>query len=164
MNELSFGLELARVDDARTLAIMARDEIESGTGWRYTPREMRRLIAERETVVLTARLATPESSDELIAGFGVMRYRSQDAHLILLAVDRAHRRKGVGRQMLAWLEKTARVAGIEHIHLEVRQYNAPAIAFYEAFGYRKVELIRDYYHTPIGTTENAWSMKRTIER
>ena len=47
--------------------------------------------------------------------------------------------------MVKWLEKSARVAGISAVFLEVRAKNQAARAFYRALGYREKALLALYY-------------------
>ena len=84
-------------------------------------------------------------SHEKIAGFGIMRYGDEDAHLDLLAVAPPYRRAGVGRQLLEWLEKCAVVAGIFSVALEVRAGNDGAQLFYKRMGYRTFAQLPGYY-------------------
>ncbi len=46
---------------------------------------------------------------------------------------------------MAWLEKSAVVAGISVIYLEVRENNKEAQAFYKRLGYRRVTRLSGYY-------------------
>jgi ribosomal-protein-alanine N-acetyltransferase len=80
-----------------------------------------------------------------IAGFGIMRYGDDEAHLDLLGVSHDYRREGLGRRLVAWLEKPALVAGISAVFLEVRESNHGAQAFYERLGYRKLAHLPQYY-------------------
>jgi ribosomal-protein-alanine N-acetyltransferase len=80
-----------------------------------------------------------------ITGFAIMHFGDRDAHLLLLAVQPLHRRHGIGRALLEWLEKSCRIAGIEAIRLEVRAGNQPARAFYRACGFRDLTRISGYY-------------------
>lgn len=85
------------------------------------------------------------SIDGALEGFAVMKFRDEDAHLLLLAVQPKARRGGIGRAMLNWLEKSCRTAGIRHVRLEVRVSNRPARRFYENQGYRLVSQVAGYY-------------------
>jgi len=80
-----------------------------------------------------------------IAGFAIMRYGDDDAHLELLAVAAPYRRAGVGRQLLEWLEQCAVVAGIFSVALEVRAGNEGAQLFYKRMGYRALVQLPGYY-------------------
>ncbi len=162
MTEPFIEIELARDRDARSIALIARDEIEYGLGWRYRPEAVRGFMHDRETLVLVARSHEVSSSKSDVAGFAVMTYSDVEAHLLLLAVSPSHRRKGIAQRLVAWLEKTALYAGVQTVHLEVRQDNDPALTFYESVGYRKVELAHNYYRAPDGRTENAWRMQRVL--
>jgi ribosomal-protein-alanine acetyltransferase len=102
--------------------------------------------------VLTAR------DGRRIAGFAIMEFHDDSAHLSLLAVQPGYRRRGVGRKMLDWLEASARTAGIFTVRLEVRAGNDAAIKFYERSGYREVGRRRAYY----ADTEDARCMARDL--
>jgi ribosomal-protein-alanine N-acetyltransferase len=74
-----------------------------------------------------------------------MQFGQDAAHLNLLAVDPRHRRRAIGRSLLAWLEETAMVAGTFVVRLELRAGNSSAQAFYEAIGYRETARVSGYY-------------------
>ena len=132
-------LRPAHVSEATTIAAMSRLQIEHGLRWRWTPSRVKRSIIDRETIVLVATI------DGEIVGFAIMKFDDLKAHLHLLAVDPRHRRKRIGRSMLAWLEKSCDTAGIQQIRLELRAGNEPARAFYESLGYSGVGRIPGYY-------------------
>lgn len=132
-------IALATRADAQAIALLSRDEIEQGLRWAWTPRRVRRAIEDRNTNVVVARQASS------VVGFALMGYRSDDAHLLLLAVAPDHRRKGVATALLAWLEETLRVAGIALIQVEVRASNHVAQAFYGKLGYEQVHATSRYY-------------------
>ena len=136
-------LVLATREDAPTLAAMSRDYIERGLGWRWRVPAIENLIASPDTVVLCARASNAPGN--AIIGFGIMQYALDEAHLILLAVRPRMRRRGLARELLAWLEKTADTAGIRKIELEVRERNAGARKFYRKQGYKSGRLIPRYY-------------------
>src|SRR5262249_4256623 len=75
----------------------------------------------------------------------IMRYADDEAHLDLLGVDPRHRREGLGRRIVAWLEKVALVAGITVVFLEVREQNRGARSFYERLGYANLARLSGYY-------------------
>ena len=96
-------------------------------------------IRHPESIVLTAR------TDTGIAGFAIMHYGDEAAHLNLLAVAPAHRRRGIARRLVTWLEETAFTAGTFIIGLELRASNHEAYAFYTALGYQEVGRVAGYY-------------------
>jgi len=132
-------LRPARAPEARPLAEMSRQLIETGLGWRYTPARMAVLIEHRETVVLIAHEAAH------IQGFAVMRFGDEHAHLLLLCVQPALRQRGIGRRLVAWLLESAQVAGIESVALELRADNAAALTFYGRLGFSETQLVPAYY-------------------
>jgi [ribosomal protein S18]-alanine N-acetyltransferase len=134
-----FRLEPARVADAARLAAMSHELIESGLRPAWGAERISWYVRHAESVVLTAR------SDRAIAGFAIMRYADEVAHLNLLAVDPAHRRRGIARRLVTWLEETALTAGTFIIGLELRAQNEAARAFYRVLGYREVGRVPGYY-------------------
>ena len=130
---------MARPADAATIANLSRELIEYGLRWRWTPMRVAASIHDSDVNVLVACVR------DNIAGFAIMRYRDDDAHLDLLAVAPPYRRAGVGRRLLEWLEKCAVVAGIFSVALEVRAANEGAQVFYQRMGYRTLVHLPGYY-------------------
>lgn len=129
----------AHPSEARTIASLSRLHIEYGLAWRWRPAKVRRQIRDPETMVLVA------SGDGVTAGFAIMRFGDDLAHLFLLAVRPEYRRRGIGTAMMRWLEKSCRTAGIRQVRLEVRASNLSARRFYGRLGYRFVGQIAGYY-------------------
>jgi ribosomal protein S18 acetylase RimI-like enzyme len=154
MKSFELSLQLARPADANTIGKLSRDLIENGLQWRWTPRRVAASIRAPDVNVLVARV------QENIAGFAIMRYGDDDAHLDLLAVAPPYRRAGVGRQLLEWLEKCAVVAGIFSVALEVRAANEGAQLFYKRMGYRTLLQLPGYYQG----IEAALRMGRDLSR
>ena len=132
-------LALARRADAPAIAQLSRALIETGLPWSWVPARVAASLRQLETNVLVAR------AGDRIAGFGIMRYGVEAAHLDLFAVDHPWQGQGLGRRLLAWLERPARVAGLARIVLEVRADNAGARACYERLGYRLLARLPGYY-------------------
>jgi len=132
-------LQFAEASDAATLAGMSRDLIEDGLGWRYRTQSVRQLIADGETVTLVARRA------DGVAGFGIMKFGDERAHLVLLAVCPPFRRRGVARRIIQWLVESAKIAGVASLHVELRAGNKDAHAFYRAIGFEETLRVPGYY-------------------
>ena len=79
-------------------------------------------------------------------------------HIVLLAVDVAHRRCGIGSALMAWLETTARTAGINTIALEARSGNLEARAFYGRVGFKEIGVRVSYYRG----VENAVRFEKSL--
>ena len=154
MAHSELSLRLARPADAAIIANLSRDLIEYGLRWRWTPGRVAASISAANVNVLVAR------THGNFAGFAIMRYGDDDAHLDLLAVDPPYRRAGLGRQLVQWLEKCAVVGGIFHVALEVRAGNKGAQTFYESMGYRILAQLPGYYQG----TETALRMGRDLGR
>jgi ribosomal-protein-alanine N-acetyltransferase len=154
MANAELSLHLARLTDATPIANLSRELIEYGLRWRWTPMRVAASIRAPDVNVLVA------SVHNNIAGFAIMRYGDDDAHLDLLAVAPPYRRAGVGRQLLEWLEKCAVVAGIFSVALEVRAGNDGAQLFYKRMGYRPVLDLPGYYQG----IEAAIRMSRDLSR
>ena len=151
-SELS--LRLARPAEATIIANLSRDLIEYDLRWRWTPERVAASIHAPNVNVLVACIR------DRVAGFAIMRYGDDDAHLDLLAVAPPYRRGGIARQLLSWLEKCAVVAGIFSVALEVRAGNEGAQLFYERMGYRTLAHLPGYYQG----VEAALRMGRDLSR
>ena len=132
-------IRLAGPDDAQDIAAMSRELIEHGLPWTWRPSRVRRAIGSPDTNVAVMR--EPGG----IVAFGVMEYLESDAYLALLAVDRAHQRRGIGSAVLRWLEASAAVAGAQRIRLHARWDNIAGRAFYNEHGYHEVTIQPERY-------------------
>ena len=134
------AIRLAAPADAAPIARMSRDRIEHGLGWSWTPLRVAQSIADPLTNVAVV----PDPAGELL-GFAIMKYRDEEAHLLLLAVQTARARQGIGTALVAWLEKVALTAGLERVLLEARHTNTAARAFYGRLGYTERQVVPGYY-------------------
>ena len=139
MNSRKLSLQPALPADAMPIAAMSRELIESGLPWTWTPERVTRNLGRHETLVLTAR------DSEHLAGFAIMQFGEERAHLSLLAVRPDYQRQGVARSMLEWLTESALIAGIASLHLELRESNLAARRFYLAQGFAETARIARYY-------------------
>ena len=135
----SLVLRAAHISEAGTIASMSRRLVEHGLNWRWTLARVRRSIKDNETMVLVA------SSNGVLSGFAIMKFRDEESHLFLLAVEPKMQRTGIGAALLAWLEKSCLTAGMRRIRIEVRASNEKARKFYERSGFRVVGQETGYY-------------------
>ncbi len=145
-------IELATAADADAMAVMSRDLIESGLGWSWTGPTITRLMRRPDVNAIVAR------DQACVAGFAIMEYHREHAHLVLLAVQPAQRRSGLASRLLQWLEATAVVAGIAEIRLELRAGNDGARQFYQRHGYLVSSTVPGYYRG----REDALRMTHTL--
>ena len=71
----------------------------------------------------------------LTIGFS-FEFRGHDAFVDELYVVPASRRRGFGRQAMAFVEQKAREMGVHALHLEVDHANDPALELYRRTGYK----------------------------
>ena len=134
MTPRAITIRLAEPRDAQAIALMSRDFIEAGLGWKYDASRVMRAIRDRETLAVVACDAKSGAAAArgAVNGFALMEFGEERAHLVLLAVRPSHRRAGIGQRMLEWMLESARCAGIASIHLELRAGNEAARRFYRA--------------------------------
>jgi [ribosomal protein S18]-alanine N-acetyltransferase len=85
-----------------------------------------------------------------VVGFSVVVSIVDEAHLLVIGVDRRHHRHGHGARLLRQIIDTARADGAARLLLEVRPVNTQAIAFYQSFGFAQIGVRRGYYPAVTG--------------
>ncbi len=80
-----------------------------------------------------------------VVGHAVASLAGDIAELQRIAVDAGHRRRGLARTLLEEVVALADRSGADRLLLEVREDNAPALAFYAAHGFVEVDRRRRYY-------------------
>ncbi len=98
-----------------------------------------------------------------LAGFCVLMFAPDVAHLLVIAVARDLHRQGLGGVLLDWCERQARERGLEGLLLEVRPSNTSAIGFYKRHGYLQIGLRRAYYPAEKGGREDALVMQKRFD-
>jgi len=173
MTQRAIAIRLAEPRDAQAVALMSRDFIESGLGWKYDAPRVLKAIRDRETLAIVACEGSKSAPAEgaaaastvrnSLAGFAIMELGEERAHLMLLAVRPTHRRQGIGQRMLEWLLESARTAGMASVHLELRAGNDAARRFYRAMGFYETVLVPGYYRgVEGGRKEGALRMLRVL--
>ncbi len=132
-------IRFAAIADARAIAEMSRDTIEQGLPWTWRPGRVMHAIRDPRTNVVVV------GEHGAVEAFGIMSYLEDDAHLLLLAVAPARRRRGIASAMLAWLERVARAAGAQRIRVEARHENLAARNLYAEHGYHEHAFTRGMY-------------------
>ncbi len=122
------------------MATMSRDLVEQGMNeWNWTHKRILKNLKHPDVAGVSAR------EGRNLAGFAIMHFSEETAHLNLIAVLPSYQHCGLGRALMEWHEETARTAGIRHIDLEVRDTSISARRFYRHLGYREQRLIPGYY-------------------
>lgn len=147
------SIRLARDSDAQPIAVMSRCLIEVGLrGWSWNPARVMRAIHSRECCVAVADIG------HQLAGFAIAEFGETKLHLSLLAVAVTHQRKGIGRELVTWLEQSALTAGLVEMQLELRANNQGAQFFYRSVGFTVMRAVPGYYRSE----EAAIKMQRGI--
>jgi ribosomal protein S18 acetylase RimI-like enzyme len=164
MTPRAITIRIAEPRDAQAIAMMSRDFIEAGLGWKYDATRVMRAIRDRETLAVVACESTKGGSAArgALTGVAIMELGDERAHLVLLAVRPSHRRLGIGQRLLEWLLESARVAGMASIHLELRANNDAARRFYRAMSFYETVLVPGYYRSGEGRKEGALRMLRVL--
>jgi GNAT superfamily N-acetyltransferase len=91
--------------------------------------------------------------------------RKDALYFYRLAVLPAHRRRGIGRALINYVETQARTLGLTYVRLGVRLALVPLRAYYERLGYRFVEYGRHegYTEPTYVTLEKQWSRAPRVE-
>ena len=162
MTPRAITIRLADQRDVQAIAMMSRDFVEAGLGWKYDAARVMRAVRDRETLAVVAcEGAKSGAARGTVTGFAIMELGDERAHLVLLAVRPSHRRLGIGQRLLEWLLESARVAGMASIHLELRANNEAARRFYRAMGFYETVLVPGYYRGE-GRKEGALRMLRVL--
>ena len=68
-----------------------------------------------------------------------------ELHITFIAVHPIHQRKGLGKFLLLNLIKRSKLLQASQIHLEVKENNEPAKAFYKSMGFKTVGERANFY-------------------
>jgi ribosomal-protein-alanine N-acetyltransferase len=104
--------------------------------------------------------SSPSFADDA-AGFTLVRAAPGEEELLLIGVDPAHRRRGLGSLLLKRLFAAARIRGAERMYLEMRSNN-PAITLYQAEGFEPIGRRPDYYRTADNGRIDAITFAKTL--
>ena len=112
-----------------------------------TEETVRRTMAAARVVLA---LSAGESS-------GCVFYEQAEDHLSFsrLAVPPAYRRRGIGQELIGYVENRARALHLRQVRLGVRIALAPLRSYYERLGYRLIE-----YHAHDGYAEPTYVILR----
>lgn len=102
---------------------------------------------------------------EMVCGYCNFRVIAGEGELMRIAVHGACRGRGYGRLLMERLLKEAEQENVADITLEVRASNVPAIALYEAYGFQKEAVRKNYYSDPLEDALIYWKRNgKSIDR
>ena len=96
--------------------------------------------------------------DSEIVGYASFRYVGKQGDMNTVAVASNQQGKGIGTALMDWLESQAALRNVREIFLEVRSDNEAAIKMYDARGYERIDIRRNYY----GNTIDANIMRKRV--
>jgi len=97
--------------------------------------------------------------DDAVIGFALSRIAGGECEILSLAVDPAHRRRGIGKSLLAAALRDAAAARAKAVFLEVAEDNEAARRLYAAHGFAAVGRRPDYYRLKDGSHAAALTMR-----
>ncbi len=99
---------------------------------------------------------------EVPLGFALIRTVLDQTELLLLAVNPANHRGGIGSLLLSEIQSLCRNMGARQLHVEVRQNNA-ALEFYKSFGFDAVGSRPNYYRGAGGKLLDAVTLRFNLD-
>lgn len=94
-------------------------------------------------------------SGEPLAGFLLIRAVGDEAEILTLAVDPAHRRAGHAAALVDAAKQDLAKTGVSRLFLEVAADNSPALALYERQGFLPIGVRKGYYRRDVGPNMDA---------
>jgi ribosomal-protein-alanine N-acetyltransferase len=105
----------------------------------WTEEDFLRCLRQRNCIGMVA------EQGEKVVGFMIYELHKSKLNILNFAVQPAHRRSGVGAQMIAKLVSKLSSHRRTKITLEVRETNLPAQLFFRSQGFRAMRVMRSYY-------------------
>ena len=151
-------VQLAPGESADLDAVMhvMTSAFDAGYGEGWTRSQCAGILPLSGVMLMLARDAGGE-----VRGFSLLRTVADEAELLLLAVSPQARGRGVGASLLQHFIDHGRASGMRRLHLEVRDGN-PAVAMYQAFGFKAEGRRRKYYFGHDGSQHDALTMAREL--
>ncbi len=128
----------ARGEDIPALAALARACFPEGADAAM----LERLLSDGRHRFLLA------EEDGTLLGYAWYESVLDEGYVGNVAVAAEHRRRGVGRALVADMLSDASSLGLAFLTLEVREGNLPARRLYESCGFQTVAVRKNYYERP----------------
>ena len=100
--------------------------------------------------------------DPMKRGFLLARAASDEAEILTLAVDPAHRRQGIARDLVTCALGACPDLGAARLFLEVAADNPAALALYDSLGFAEIGRRKRYYPRPNAAAVDAVVMRRAV--
>jgi ribosomal-protein-alanine N-acetyltransferase len=97
-----------------------------------------------------------------VAGFLIGRAAGGEAEILTVAVDEAHRRRGLGGALVEAAAVAAQATGAACLFLEVATDNTAGLALYEAAGFGRAGFRPAYYRRQNAPAADALVLRRDL--
>lgn len=94
--------------------------------------------------------------DDYIIGTAGYTFNGFEGYINNVAIDKAYRGRGYSKLLLLALLDEGRARNVFEYTLEVRVSNAPAIALYEALGFKTEGVRKRFYERPVEDANVMW--------
>ena len=167
---MNVEIRAAEPADAAALVALATAVGSEPQGWLLADSHWRSVADERRYVRALRRhpdgaLIVADDAGMIVGRLSLVRDpHPSSAHVadLGLMVAASHRRRGIGRALLAAAEGWARGAAVSKLELHVFPHNEAAIALYEGFGYEREGYRRRHYRRPDGSYVDAVLMAKRL--
>ena len=107
----------------------------------YSKKKLGYLITKANSTCLV------ETKNQIIRGFVITLYRrgTKVAGVETVDVDPVFQKQGIGIKLLEAAEEDMKKHGIKKARLEVSTKNVSGIKLYEKAGFKKIEILKNYY-------------------
>lgn len=86
-----------------------------------------------------------ENSGQVIGFIAGVVPQPGQARILMLAVEEAHRNRGIGTQLMNSFVGVCAMRGMKSVELEVRQSNVGGISFYKRHGFQLMHSLEKFY-------------------
>ena len=101
-------------------------------------------ILKQELLCDNSHFIVAKNEDEII-GFAGFKVLLEDADLMNIVVKKSYRNQGIGSLLLKNLMDLFFSFSLVSLYLEVNENNLPAIHLYQKFGFKKIDVRKNYY-------------------
>ncbi|MCK5575598.1 MAG: ribosomal protein S18-alanine N-acetyltransferase [Sphingomonadales bacterium] len=145
----------AQTNDAEAVHVLMCRVFGEASNEVWTTDALSKAFSDGEGVVL-------ESSGHVI-GYCLMRRVLDEAEILSIAIDPAHRQKGAGLYLLEHVLAELGQEGVAQVYLEVRESNDQARNLYLKSGFISIGKRKGYYSIDRQSKENAIMYSHTIK-
>lgn len=140
-----YAIRPARAADA---AFIAQIFLEAPESARWSERATWEIMESPGVIALLAHSAGGEGAPNQIVAFVAGRVIAGEAEILNVAVRQSHRRRGLGKALIAELLREFERKFVTRVFLEVRESNLAAAELYRRMGFSSLGRRPGYYQDP----------------